>query len=122
MKAPYPQRATTSSAVMTSTFYIRTGKRLMDLVVASVGLLVLSPLLLLVALAVRLSSPGPALFRQVRTGRFEKPFSIWKFRTMRPSSSGPLLTAAGDSRITPLGKYLRKTKLDEFPQLFNVFR
>jgi len=106
---------------MSPTFYIRTGKRLLDLAVSSVGLIVLSPLLLLVAVAVRLSSPGPALFRQVRVGQFEKPFLIWKFRTMRQSNSGSLLTAAGDSRITPLGRWLRKTKLDEFPQLFNVF-
>jgi len=107
---------------MSSTFYIRAGKRLLDLAVSSVGLVVLSPLLLLVAVAVRLSSPGPALFRQVRVGQFEKPFLIWKFRTMRQSNSGSLLTAAGDSRITPLGRWLRKSKLDEFPQLFNVFR
>lgn len=127
MSAPDPKAATisstsTSSTSMSSTFYIRRGKRLLDLLVSSVGLIVLSPLLLLVAAAARLSSPGPALFRQVRIGQFEKPFLIWKFRTMRQSNSGPLLTAAGDSRITPLGRWLRKTKIDEFPQLFNVFR
>jgi lipopolysaccharide/colanic/teichoic acid biosynthesis glycosyltransferase len=108
---------------MESTFFARLGKRWFDVVVSSVGLLVLSPLLLLIALAVRLSSPGPALFSQIRTGLFEKPFHILKFRTMRmaPQDSGSLITASGDPRITPLGCWLRKTKLDELPQLFNVF-
>jgi len=107
---------------MTSTFYTRFGKRSLDLVLSFGGLLLLSPFLLLVAIAVKLSSSGPALFRQTRVGRFEKPFRILKFRTMRQSSSasGSLLTASGDSRITPLGKWLRKTKIDELPQLFNV--
>ncbi len=105
---------------MTPTFYTRFGKRLLDLLLSLAGLVVLAPFLLLIALSVKLSSRGPALFRQVRVGRFEKPFHILKFRTMRQSASGPLVTAAGDSRITPLGKYLRKTKIDELPQLFNV--
>src|SRR5262249_15243700 len=84
--------------------------------------LFLSPLLFLAALAVRLSSPGPAIFSQVRIGRFERPFRILKFRTMRqtPPNSGSLLTATGDSRITPLGRWFRKLKIDELPQLFNV--
>jgi lipopolysaccharide/colanic/teichoic acid biosynthesis glycosyltransferase len=105
---------------MTPTFYTRFGKRLLDLLLSFAGLVVLTPFLLLLALAVKLSSRGPAIFRQVRVGRFEKPFYILKFRTMRQSASGPLVTAAGDSRITPLGKWLRKTKIDELPQLFNV--
>lgn len=105
---------------MTLTFYSRFGKRFLDLVLSFAGLVALSPFLLLVAVAVRVSSKGPALFRQVRVGRFEKPFRILKFRTMQRSASGPLVTAAGDSRITPLGRLLRKTKIDELPQLFNV--
>ena len=105
-----------------SSFYIRFGKRCFDTALSFIGLLLLSPLLLLIAIAVRLTSPGTALFSQVRTGQFEKPFRILKFRTMSkaPPGSGPLITASGDPRITPLGRWLRKTKLDELPQLFNV--
>lgn len=105
---------------MTSTFYARHGKRWLDAIVSLVGLIFLSPLLLLVALAVWLTSPGSALFRQTRTGQFEKPFQIAKFRSMRTGSTGSLVTGAGDSRVTPLGRWLRKTKIDELPQLFNV--
>jgi len=107
---------------MSHSFYTKFGKRLFDTLASACGLIVLSPLLVLVAVAVRLSSPGPAIFRQLRTGRFEKPFQILKFRSMRPAPAGKgaLLTAAGDPRITPLGFWLRKTKIDELPQLFNV--
>jgi lipopolysaccharide/colanic/teichoic acid biosynthesis glycosyltransferase len=105
------------------TFYQRTGKRWLDLSLASVGLVALSPLLVAVAAAVRLTSPGPAFFRQKRTGQFGTPFLIFKFRSMRGNSTakGALLTAAGDPRITPLGYWLRKSKVDELPQLMNVF-
>jgi lipopolysaccharide/colanic/teichoic acid biosynthesis glycosyltransferase len=105
------------------TFYQRTGKRWLDLSLASVGLVLLSPLLVAVAVAVRLTSPGPAFFRQKRTGQFGAPFLIFKFRSMRGNSTakGALLTAAGDPRITPLGYWLRKSKVDELPQLLNVF-
>lgn len=107
---------------MTHSFYATIGKRLFDATLAAFGLLMLSPLLALVAIAVRLSSPGPVIFRQQRTGQFEKPFFILKFRSMRsaPAGKGALLTAAGDPRITPLGHWLRKTKIDELPQLLNV--
>ena len=107
---------------MSQTFYTKFGKRLFDAIGSALGLLLLSPLLVLVAIAVRLSSPGPVIFRQLRTGRLEKPFHILKFRSMRPAPAGKgaLLTAAGDPRITPLGFWLRKTKIDELPQLFNV--
>lgn len=109
---------------MTYLFYKKFGKRLFDAVISALGLLILSPLLVIVAIAVRLSSPGPAIFRQLRTGQFERPFLILKFRSMRPvpSGKGALLTAAGDPRITPLGYWLRKTKIDELPQLLNVLR
>ncbi|SRR5579871_1414530 len=109
---------------MRPTFYQTTGKRLFDVVFSAFGLLVLSPLLAVVAVVVKLTSPGPIIFRQIRTGQFENPFFILKFRSMRPAPAGKgaLLTAAGDPRITPLGHWLRKTKLDELPQLFNVFR
>ena len=107
---------------MAGSFYTSSGKRILDATVSALGLVALSPLLLVVAVAVRISSPGPALFRQTRTGRFEKPFRILKFRSMRPAPAGKgaLLTAAGDPRVTPLGYWLRKTKVDELPQLFNV--
>lgn len=107
---------------MTNNSYARFGKRLFDAVLSSIGVTLLSPLLLVVAISVRLSSPGPALFSQIRTGRLGKPFRIFKFRTMIAAlpSSGSLLTASGDPRVTPLGRWLRKTKIDELPQLFNV--
>ena len=97
-------------------------KRLFDLVAASVGLLALSPLFLVVAIAIRRSSPGPVFFRQVRVGRGGEPFSMFKFRTMRPDAErvGGQLTVGADPRITPIGHTLRKYKLDELPQLINV--
>jgi lipopolysaccharide/colanic/teichoic acid biosynthesis glycosyltransferase len=108
--------------VTTDTFYTRIGKRIFDLVASAIGLIALSPLLLVVSIAVKLSSKGPALFRQTRTGRFGKPFQIFKFRSMKLSSgeTDSLLTASGDSRVTRLGFYLRKSKIDELPQLWNV--
>jgi lipopolysaccharide/colanic/teichoic acid biosynthesis glycosyltransferase len=72
------------------------------------------------ALAVKLSSPGPVLFRQTRVGRGGRPFRILKFRSMRDGASGPQVTAGGDDRITPVGRVLRRHKLDELPQLWNV--
>src|SRR6266853_4051106 len=107
---------------MSQAFYARTRKRIFDLVCAFSGLIVLSLPLLLVALLIRLSSHGPALFRQIRVGQFGKAFRIFKFRTMRTESTGrgAALTAAGDPRITPIGGFLRKSKIDELPQLINV--
>jgi len=107
---------------MTQSFYSRTAKRWFDAACALFGLVVLSPLLFVVAFFVKLTSRGPAFFRQVRVGQFGRPFQIFKFRTMKesPSGSGSLLTAEGDARITPFGKWLRKSKVDELPQLVNV--
>jgi lipopolysaccharide/colanic/teichoic acid biosynthesis glycosyltransferase len=99
-------------------------KRLFDIVAASLGLVLLSPLLLLVSLLIRLDSPGPALFRQERMGRGFRPFFIYKFRTMvqeAPHRGGPI-TFGADPRITRVGRVLRKTKIDEFPQLINVLK
>ena len=91
---------------------------------ALIGIILISPLLLLVALIVKIGSAGPVLYCQQRIGRDFKPFSIYKFRTMRPGSDadGNTCTVQGDSRITPIGRLLRKTKLDELPQLFNVLK
>ena len=99
-------------------------KRIFDFVVAGAGFLVLSPVLVVIALAVAVSSPGPVLFRQQRVGLHGRPFEILKFRTMAnaPEGTGPLVTAAGDRRITPVGRVLRAAKLDELPQLWNVVR
>lgn len=98
-------------------------KRVMDVVLASVGLVVLSPLMLLIALAVRLSSPGPILYRQERCGLNGRRFTMLKFRTMRvdaEANNTPGWTVENDPRRTRLGAFLRRTSLDELPQLFNV--
>ena len=96
----------------------------MEVALCGLGLLALSPLLLLIAIAVKLSSPGPVLFRQHRVGQHGSLFELLKFRSMvvRPSGEGPLVTAGGDRRITPVGRILRGAKLDELPQLWNVLR
>lgn len=101
-----------------------TPKRLFDLLCAAIGLLVLLPVMALVALAVWLDSDGPVIFRQVRVGRGVQPFTIYKFRTMTaaPASRGPGITVGHDARITRVGRWLRATKIDELPQLFNVLR
>ena len=97
-------------------------KRLFDLVFAALGLVLLAPLLLAVALWVVCDSPGPALFHQQRVGRAGKPFHIYKFRTMhqRAEAHGPAITIGADARITRAGYWLRRTKADELPQLVNV--
>lgn len=99
-------------------------KRLFDIAAASVGLLVLSPLLLILALWVKFSSPGPILYRATRIGRHGNPFLLLKFRSMVMNADkiGPAVTGAGDPRITQVGRILRRTKLDELPQLINVLK
>ena len=100
-------------------------KRLMDLVLGTIGLLALALVLPPVALAIRLDSPGPISYRQTRSGRAGQPFSIIKFRTMRSDAErdGQARWAAkDDDRITPVGRFLRKTRLDELPQVLNVLR
>lgn len=103
---------------------MRDVKRFMDLAGAASALVVFSPLFLAIALAVRLSSPGPVFFRHQRVGRGGRAFTMLKFRSMRDGADreGPWSTAAGDPRITPLGRFIRKTSLDELPQLLNVLR
>ncbi len=95
-------------------------KRIMDVIASSAALVALAPAMALLALAVKLDSPGPVLFRQERAGRGNRPFTILKFRSMRVGATGPLVTAAQDARVTRVGRFLRRTKLDELPQLWNV--
>ncbi len=99
-------------------------KRAFDVLVASLGLVLLAPLLFLVAILVKATSPGPVFFRQKRIGRKLRPFSIYKFRSMvaGPPTPGKEITIGEDSRITPVGRILRKTKIDELPQLLNVLK
>ncbi|MBK9363531.1 MAG: sugar transferase [Rubrivivax sp.] len=99
-------------------------KRLFDLLGAAVGLLLLSPLLLVLALVIKLDSPGPVFFRQQRVGRFGQPFLIHKFRTMVADAPqrGLAITVGADPRITKCGAWLRRTRLDELPQLIDVLR
>lgn len=137
----------------------RVGKRLLDLIVASSLLILLSPVMLLTAIAVKLTSPGPVIFRQTRVGlnlrksrndrrqsreelpdnfadrrqpgrdrrlelRYGREFTLYKFRTMRTDAekNGAQFATKGDPRVTPIGRFLRKTRLDELPQLWNVLR
>ncbi len=99
-------------------------KRLLDIMAASVGLLVLSPLWIILALLVKCSSPGPVIFRQERIGRGFQPFNLYKFRTMVRDAPrlGGQITCQGDPRVTRVGRLLRDSKFDELPQLFNVLR
>jgi len=97
-------------------------KRLFDIVCAALGLLLLAPMLLVLAVWIKLDSPGPVMFRQERVGRFGRPFLIHKFRTMRVDNAGPQITVGADHRITHAGAWLRRTKLDELPQLWDVLR
>lgn len=97
-------------------------KRLFDLLFVLMALPVLLPVMLITALAIKLNMPGPVLFRQQRIGRYARPFVIYKFRTMRINNSKISVTLSTDNRITPLGQFLRRTKLDELPQLINIFK
>jgi len=98
-------------------------KRFVDLILAGTALLVLSPLFLFLAVWVGLSSKGGVFYRQERVGRYGKPFQLIKFRSMRPASDQKgLLTVGNDQRITPVGHILRKYKLDELPQLWNIIK
>ena len=99
-------------------------KRLIDILLAVVGLVFIWPILFVCAVAVKLSSPGPVLYLGKRTGRYGVPFKIFKFRSMREDAerTGGTTTGKNDTRITSVGKFLRKYKLDELPQLFNVLR
>lgn len=97
-------------------------KRALDLLLAAGGLLLLAPLMLVLAAWIKLDSPGPVFFRQQRVGRFGVPFEIHKFRTMAADAPqrGPQITVGADPRITRAGEWLRRSKLDELPQLLDV--
>lgn len=99
-------------------------KRLFDIFFSLIGLLFLSPLFVVVALLIKLGSEGSVFFRQERIGKNFESFRIYKFRTMAAGAEkkGPLITVGGDERITKIGKFLRKYKIDELPQLFNVLK
>lgn len=97
-------------------------KQIFDRAAALIGLLLVWPLLLVVAILIKLKMPGgPVLFRQKRIGQYGKSFTMYKFRTMKVAHSGSSVSVKGETRITPLGAKLRKYKLDELPELWNVF-
>lgn len=99
-------------------------KRTMDFVGSIFAIILLSPVYLVLSLLVKLSSPGPVIYKQERIGQFNNPFYILKFRSMcvEAESDGPQLSSSNDPRITPIGSFMRKTRLDELPQFFNVLR
>ena len=99
-------------------------RRALDIGASGLGLAILSPLFALIALAIKLDSPGSVFFRGKRVGKGEEPFYVYKFRTMVADAAqkGPGITVAGDARVTRVGRLLRRTKLDELPQLINVLK
>lgn len=97
-------------------------KRFLDIAGATIGLLLLSPLMLIVAAAVKLESRGSALFVQTRVGRRQVPFKLYKFRTMLDHRRDVLLIAGKEAYVTRVGRFLRRHKIDELPQLFNVLK
>lgn len=97
-------------------------RRIADVVFSLALLILLAPLMLVLALVVRVSSPGPILFRQERVGLNGASFRLLKYRSMRVGGDGPSVTAGGDSRITPVGAFMRQWKLDELPQFLNVLK
>ena len=106
------------------TWFERAVKRIFDLVVASVALMLLAPLFIMTAIAIKIDSPGPVIFRQRRCGFNGRKFQILKFRTMSVQEDGSTIKAAqrNDSRVTRVGNWLRRTSIDELPQLFNVLQ
>ncbi|MCS6994180.1 MAG: sugar transferase [Anaerolineales bacterium] len=125
---PFKSRAGLQTQTMetpsVSAWFRNAVKRLFDIVMSLIGMILLAPVGIIIAILIKRDSPGPVFYRGLRAGKDGKPFKILKFRTMyeRPESyAGPRVTARGDSRITPLGAWLRYTKINEFPQLWNVF-
>ena len=105
--------------------YVRFFKRMIDFLLSLAGAVVLSPVLILIAISIKLTSPGSVLFKQKRVGKDKSYFQIYKFRTMRtdtPKDRPTHLLENPDAFITPVGKFLRKTSLDELPQIFNILK
>ncbi|MXO60726.1 UDP-glucose--undecaprenyl-phosphate glucose-1-phosphate transferase [Altererythrobacter salegens] len=103
----------------------RIQKRSLDLIVGVTALLILAPLMILVAIVIKIESPGSALFRQVRVGQGNRQFTLLKFRSMRTDcadNNGTISVGRDDHRVTRIGKFIRRTSIDELPQLFNVLR
>ena len=121
MLGKFEEKAVTGS-LMQKRLVSEKVNRFIECLLVSTALVVLSPILLMCAAAVWVSSPGPILFRQRRMGRNGKPFTLFKFRTMRAASAGLLVTAGNDQRITGVGRILRRSKLDELPEFYNVLR
>lgn len=107
---------------MKKTFTTKNWRRVVGCFLAATGLILLLPFMLLCALLIRIYSPGAIFFRQKRVGKNGKLFTLYKFRTMYEKKKGLAITAATDKRITPIGSLLRKYKIDELPQLYNVLR
>ncbi len=109
---------------MQQTFYLRSGKRLLDLALSALGIVLVSPLLLATAALVKITSSGPIIYRHRRVGLNGQTFEVLKFRTMvrDADKKGLSVTSATDARITTVGRWLRRSKLDELPQLWNVLK
>ena len=108
-----------------NSFYRSIGKRLIDIILSGVGIIVLAPFMVVIAILIKLESPGPVLFRQKRIGLHKKTFSILKFRTMRidtPKDTPTHMLQNPDQYITKVGRFLRKTSLDELPQILNILK
>jgi lipopolysaccharide/colanic/teichoic acid biosynthesis glycosyltransferase len=97
-------------------------KRVFDMAAAFAGIVILLPVFLVIALLIRIKMSKPVIFKQIRAGRYGKAFTIYKFRTMFMDHQGSTISVLGDKRVTPLGAVLRKYKLDELPELFNVLK
>jgi lipopolysaccharide/colanic/teichoic acid biosynthesis glycosyltransferase len=107
---------------MPDNFYANIGKRFFDTLLSIFGIILFSPLLLMISLAIKIADKGPIFYSQIRIGQNFRKFRLFKFRSMitDADNNGFFITHKGDPRITPVGKFLRKYKLDEFPQLINV--
>jgi sugar transferase (PEP-CTERM system associated) len=113
------------SAGFRKSAWLAAAKRVLDLVAATIGILVAAPIMILVAAAIRLTSVGPAFYHQERVGRHGRLFTVHKFRSMRidaEATTGAVWASTDDPRVTPLGRFLRRSRLDELPQLWNVLR